>query len=135
MPISRNWVRLCFDEQVAPPQDPEAPLSGRKKSSGATGRLSAGGPNTGCCPVVGVGASAGGLEAFTQLLAHLPKRTGLAFVLVQHLDPTRESHLSDILSRSTEMPVVEVKDGIRFEPDHVYVIPPNASMSLVGRDA
>jgi two-component system CheB/CheR fusion protein len=84
-----------------------------------------------CCPVVGVGASAGGLEAFTQLLAHLPKRTGLAFVLVQHLDPTRESHLSDILSRSTEMPVIEVKDGIRFKPDHVYVIPPNSSMSLV----
>ena len=82
------------------------------------------------CPVVGVGASAGGLEAFTQLLNSLPKRTGLAFALVQHLDPTRESHLSDILSRSTEMSVVEAKDGIHLEPDRVYVIPPNASMSV-----
>ncbi|MEP6672557.1 MAG: chemotaxis protein CheB, partial [Chthoniobacter sp.] len=82
------------------------------------------------CPVVGVGASAGGLEAFTQLLQHLPKRTGLAFALVQHLDPTRESHLSDILSRSTVMPVVEAKDGVHLEPDHVYVIPPNTSMSV-----
>ncbi len=84
----------------------------------------------GFCPVVGVGASAGGLEAFAELLRHLPKRTGLAFALVQHLDPKRESHLSDILSRSTEMSVVEVKDGIQLEPDHVYVIPPNASMSV-----
>ncbi|MDR3403713.1 MAG: chemotaxis protein CheB [Chthoniobacter sp.] len=82
------------------------------------------------CPVVGVGASAGGLEAFAQLLEHLPARTGLAFALVQHLDPTRESHLSDILSRSTGMPVVEAKDGVVLEPDHVYVIPPNASMSV-----
>ena len=82
------------------------------------------------CPVVGVGASAGGLEAFTQLLQHLPKKTGLAFALVQHLDPARESHLSDILSRATGMPVVEAKDGIQLEPDRVYVIPPNASMSV-----
>src|SRR5438105_326705 len=67
------------------------------------------------CPVVGVGASAGGLEAFTQLLQHLPRQTGLAFALVQHLDPTRESHLSDILSRSTTMSVVEAKDGVQLE--------------------
>ena len=65
-----------------------------------------------------------------QLLKNLPKETGLAFALVQHLDPTRESHLSDILSRSTAMAVVEVKDGIHLEPDRVYVIPPNASMSV-----
>ena len=82
------------------------------------------------CPVVGVGASAGGLEAFVQLLKHLPQHTGVAFALVQHLDPTRESHLSEILSRSTQMPVVEVKDGMSLEPDRVYVIPPNASMSV-----
>jgi two-component system CheB/CheR fusion protein len=82
------------------------------------------------CPVVGIGASAGGLEAFTQLLQHLPSKTGLAFALVQHLDPTRESHLSDILSRATAMPVVEAKNGVHLEADHVYVIPPNASMSI-----
>jgi two-component system CheB/CheR fusion protein len=82
------------------------------------------------CPVVGIGASAGGLEAFLQLLKYLPKQTGLAFALVQHLDPTRESHLSEILSRGTELPVVEAKNGIQLEPDRVYVIPPNASMSV-----
>ncbi len=82
------------------------------------------------CPVVGVGASAGGLEAFTDLLKHLPAQTGLAFALVQHLDPTRKSHLSEILSRATGMRVVEVKNGISLKPDCVYVIPPNASMSV-----
>ena len=82
------------------------------------------------CPVVGVGASAGGLEAFLQLLKHLPKKTGLAFALVQHLDPNRESHLSEILGRGTEMPVLEVRHGMHLEPDRVYVIPPNASMSV-----
>ena len=60
----------------------------------------------------------------------MPKKTGLAFALVQHLDPTRESHLSEILARATEMPVVEVKDGMHLDPDRVYVIPPNASMSV-----
>jgi two-component system CheB/CheR fusion protein len=82
------------------------------------------------CPVVGVGASAGGLEAFSELLAHLPRETGLAFALVQHLDPKRESHLSQILGKATKMPVLEVKDGMALEPDRVYVIPPNASMSV-----
>src|SRR5580698_2150102 len=62
-------------------------------------------------PVVGIGASAGGLEAFTKLLKHLPGNTGMAFVLVQHLDPTHASALTEILSRATAMPVTEVKDG------------------------
>ena len=73
--------------------------------------------------VVGVGASAGGLEAFTQLLEHLPADTGMAYVLIQHLDPTHASMLPEILPRSTPMPVVEAKDGTRLEPNHVYVIP------------
>jgi len=97
----------------------------------ATGTRPAEGVSADFCPVVGVGASAGGLEAFTQLLQHLPKKTGLAFALVQHLDPEKASHLSDILSRATEMPVAEVKNGIHLEPNHVYVIPPNASMSVL----
>ncbi len=82
------------------------------------------------CPVVGVGASAGGLDAFTELLKHLPEKTGFAFAFVQHLDPTRPSRLSEILSRSTKMPVVEASDGVHMEPDRIYVIPPNASMSI-----
>lgn len=81
-------------------------------------------------PIVGVGASAGGLEAFTQLLRALPADTGMAFVLIQHLDPKHESILTDILSRSTKMPVTEVKDGIRVEPNHIYVLPPNMSMGI-----
>jgi two-component system CheB/CheR fusion protein len=80
--------------------------------------------------VVGIGASAGGLEAFTQILKHMPEATGMAFVLVQHLEPTHPSHLSDILSKSTRMPVTEVHDGLRVEADQVYVIPPNANMAL-----
>jgi two-component system CheB/CheR fusion protein len=73
--------------------------------------------------VVGVGASAGGLEAFTQLLKHLPPDTGMAFVLIQHLDPSHASMLPEILPRSTPMPVVEAKNATRIEPNHVYVIP------------
>jgi two-component system, chemotaxis family, CheB/CheR fusion protein len=84
-------------------------------------------------PVVGIGASAGGLEAFTKLLKHLPGDTGMAFVLVQHLDPTHASALTEILSRATAMPVTEVKDGMRVEPDHVYVIPPNTNMAILHR--
>ena len=81
-------------------------------------------------PVVGVGASAGGLEAFTQMLAALPVDTGMAFVLVQHLAPKHASLLAELLSRTTTMPVAEVEDGIRIEPDHVYVIPPDCDLVI-----
>jgi two-component system CheB/CheR fusion protein len=84
-------------------------------------------------PVVGIGASAGGLEAFTQVLKHLPLDTGLAFVLVQHLDPKHESMLTGILSRETRMPVEEVQDGASVQPNRVYVIPPNTSMTIAGQ--
>ncbi|UNU27289.1 response regulator [Microcoleus vaginatus HSN003] len=78
--------------------------------------------------IVGIAASAGGLEAFTDLLSHLPIDTGMAFVLIQHLDPTHKSLLTEILARRTQMPVNEVKDGIAVEPNQVYVIPPNTKM-------
>ena len=81
-------------------------------------------------PVVAIGASAGGLEAFSDLLSHLPTDTGMAFVLVQHLDPKHESILTELISRSTKMPVLEVKNGMGIEPNHVYVIPPNATMTI-----
>jgi len=74
-------------------------------------------------PIAGFGASAGGLEAFTQLLTSLSPTTGMAFVLVQHLDPKRESMLAEILSRSTPMPVIEVQRATAVEPNHVYVAP------------
>ncbi|HEV2390942.1 MAG TPA: chemotaxis protein CheB [Verrucomicrobiae bacterium] len=81
-------------------------------------------------PIVGVGASAGGLEAFTSLLQHLPADTGMAFVLVQHLDPDHPSALTELLTRITSLPVCEVTDRLRVQPNHVYVIPPNAAMIM-----
>ncbi len=81
-------------------------------------------------PIVGIGASAGGLEAFAQLLSALPADTGMAFVLVQHLDPAHESLLPELLAPHTRIPVLSVRDGVTIEPDHIYVIPPNASMEL-----
>ncbi|MEP6518129.1 CheR family methyltransferase [Microcoleus vaginatus] len=81
-------------------------------------------------PIVGIAASAGGLAAFTGLLSHLPIDTGMAFVLIQHLDPNHKSLLSEILARTTQMPVNEVKDGVVVEPNQVYVIPPNTKMVL-----
>ncbi len=81
-------------------------------------------------PVVGIGASAGGLEAFIPLLSHLPIDTGMAFVMIQHMLPDQESLLSLILARSTQMPVNQVTDGMAVEPNQVYVIPPNASMTI-----
>ncbi len=93
-------------------------------------------------PIVGIGASAGGLEAITQLLSHLPVDTGMAFVLVQHLAPSHASALAEILSRATKMPVAEVHDDVQVEPNRVYVIPPgrnmviaNGALQLLPRDA
>jgi two-component system CheB/CheR fusion protein len=84
---------------------------------------------SGIC-MVGIGASAGGLEPLRRLLAHIPLDTGFAFVLVQHLDPTHRSGLSEILGRATKMPVADVQDGALVEPNHVYVIPPNARLTV-----
>src|SRR5258708_4488782 len=71
------------------------------------------------CPVVGIGASAGGLEAFTKLLQNLPANTGMAFVLIQHLDPNHESILASLLGRASSMPVHEVANNMRVKPNNV----------------
>jgi two-component system CheB/CheR fusion protein len=81
-------------------------------------------------PIVGVGASAGGLEAFKSLLENLPVDTGLSFVIIQHLAAGQESMLTDILSRLTKMPVQTIKDKMSVEPDHVYVIPSGTTMTM-----
>src|ERR1700738_5043320 len=73
-------------------------------------------------PVVGIGASAGGLEALTTLLKELQSHLGMAYVLVLHLDPARESKVSEILARTTRIPVVQADGGMRVEPDHISVI-------------
>src|ERR1700691_3534730 len=81
-------------------------------------------------PLVGIGASAGGLEAATTMFKELSPVLGMAYVLVLHLDPARESAVTEILARATRMPVVQVKEGMRVTPDHVYVIPPNCEMTI-----
>ncbi|HEX2201412.1 MAG TPA: chemotaxis protein CheB, partial [Gammaproteobacteria bacterium] len=81
-------------------------------------------------PIVGIGASAGGLEAISELLASLPAESGLALLLVQHLDPGHESLLAEILAKKTAMPVSKVTEGMVVEPNRLYVIPHNASMTI-----
>jgi len=81
-------------------------------------------------PVVGIGASAGGLEAFSELLRNLPEKTGMAYVLVQHLDPKHTSGLPEILARTTKLPVTEVTQNEKLQPDHVYVIPANTNLLI-----
>ena len=81
-------------------------------------------------PVVGIGASAGGLEAFTKLFNALPADSGMAFILIQHLDPTHESMMVTLLGSHTAMKVLQATDGMKIERDHVYVIPPRVYLSI-----
>ena len=80
--------------------------------------------------IVGIGASAGGLQAFKTFFANMPIDSGMSFVLVQHLDPQHRSMLVELLSSATAMPVIEAADGVPPAPDKVYVIPPNATLRI-----
>ena len=80
---------------------------------------------------VGIGASAGGLDALKKFLLNVPENSGMAYLIVQHLDPVHKSALVDILSRSTSIEVMEVEDGVQVKPDHVYIIPPNNDMGIL----
>ena len=82
-------------------------------------------------PIVGIGASAGGLEALELFLQNVPAESGMAIVIVQHLDPTRAGIMPELLQRATAMKVIQVKDRTRVKPDCVYVIPPNKEMSIL----
>ena len=82
--------------------------------------------------IVGLGASAGGLAPLEEFLAHVPAASGLAYVVVQHMDPTHKAMLGELLQRATSMPVREATQSLRIEPDAVYVIPPNTELSVVG---
>src|SRR5580658_7086477 len=108
-------------------REPDPPLPGAAAASQAAG----GEAVRSAFAIVGVGASAGGLEAFRQMLNALPVDAGMAFVLVQHLSPTHASLLAEILSRTTALPVTEVRDEPWVEPNHVYVIPPDRNMIIV----
>jgi two-component system, chemotaxis family, CheB/CheR fusion protein len=82
-------------------------------------------------PIVGIGASAGGLVAFEQLFSTLPPDTGLAYVVIQHLSTPHKSILPEILQRFTTMPVFPVTDGVQIQPNCVYVIPPSNNLALM----
>ena len=82
-------------------------------------------------PIVGIGASAGGLEALEMFLKHVPAGSGMAFVIVQHLDPTHKGIMVELLQRATPMPVVQVRDRLKVAPERVYVIPPNKDLSIL----
>jgi two-component system CheB/CheR fusion protein len=84
-------------------------------------------------PVVGIGASAGGLDAFHKFFSNTTADTGMAFILVQHLDPTHASNMVELLRRFTSIPVSEAEDGMKIEPDHIYMIPPNKIMTTEDR--
>ena len=102
-----------------------AAIAGKGSSSAKTRKL----PPTSTM-IVGIGASAGGLEAFKAFFAHMPVDGELAFVLVQHLAPDHNSLLAELVGRSTTMPVLEATHGMRVEARHVYVIPPNATLTI-----
>jgi two-component system, chemotaxis family, CheB/CheR fusion protein len=93
-----------------------------RKHAGVSGKVN--------FPVVAIGASAGGLEAFRALLRALPAESGMAFILVQHLDPTHASMMVELLSRDATMTVLEAREGLRLEPDHVHIIPPGHFLAV-----
>lgn len=82
-------------------------------------------------PIIGIGASAGGLEALELFLTHVPIASGMAFVIVQHLDPTHKGMMPELLQRATAMPVTQAKNRMKIKPDCVYVIPPNKNLSIL----
>src|SRR6185369_5709753 len=116
------------------PGPAKAPRTARRSSAGLrrvhVSRPVHARPGVSIVPVVGVGASAGGLEAFIELLRPLPADLGMAVVFVQHLSPTHESTLPAILSKVTSLPVEQVRDGTAVEANHVYVVPPNAELGI-----
>src|SRR5215208_4259307 len=81
-------------------------------------------------PVVGIGASAGGLEAMSEFITGMRPDSGMAFVFVQHLPPERESHIATILSTKTKMPVLQVEEGMAIVPNHLYVIRPGHVLTM-----
>src|SRR3984893_119053 len=119
--------RACIAMTGQRPHQAKAarPWSGRRSSPGRSSAL--GHDNF---PVVGLGAAAGGLDAFRSLLGALPAGTGMAFILIQHLDPTHASMMVDLLAGHTQMKVQQAADGMPIEREHVYLIPPGSYLSI-----
>jgi two-component system CheB/CheR fusion protein len=106
-------------------------LKTRKQNQKVSVKKKDSAPGTYKFPIVGIGASAGGLEALEQFMSNVPENSGMAFVVIQHLDPTYKGMLPELLQRVTGMQVMQVKDRMTIKPDQVYVIPPNKSMSIL----
>lgn len=111
---------------------PKADRAGRQQTSRPQGRQDSHKDAPRSFPIVGIGASAGGLRAFEEFFTNMPAGSGMAFVLVQHLDPEHESSLAELLQRCSEMPVRKVTGEIVVEADHVYVIPSGNGLTLDG---
>src|SRR5665811_704888 len=88
-------------------------------------------PHAGQFPIVCLGASAGGLEALEQFLSNVPAYSGMAYIVIQHLDPTQKGMLPELLQRVSKNTVVQAKDRMAVKPNGVYVIPPNKTMSIL----
>ncbi|MFH0871338.1 MAG: chemotaxis protein CheB [bacterium] len=110
---------------------PSRPKSLNKKPAKVSRPETPSPKNGSAFPIVGIGASAGGLEALEVFLQNVPVGSGLAFVVVQHLDPTRKGIMAELLQRATPMKVIQTKDLTRVQPNCVYVIPPNKDMSIL----
>ena len=84
-------------------------------------------------PIVGIGASAGGLEALQIFLENMPAAPGIAFVVIQHLSPTHKSIMASLLRKYTQMTVLEIEDGVKIEPGCVYLNPPDKNVAIINR--
>ena len=124
LPAAPDMANRIMKTQSKPQRRQTRPASAAGKTIPAS-------PASLSFPIVGIGASAGGLEALEQFLEHVPPGAGMAFVIVQHLDPTHKGIMAELLQRSTGMKVMQVKDRTRVRPDCVYVIPPNKDMSIL----
>ncbi len=111
------------EEQKNHPDDVRPPTPPSSEGRGSDDRMDR-------FPIIGIGASAGGLQALQAFFDNMPPENGMAFVIVQHLDPNHESILADLLQHHTLMHVFQVKDGMQVEPNNVYVVPPNRDMAL-----
>ena len=131
MPISMRQQYARSMKKPIPPKPPKR-RSARDSANSVRTSPAQDGPSAELSfPIVGIGASAGGLEALGQFLEHVPANCGMAFAVVQHLDPTQKGMLTELLQRTTTMKVVQVKDRTKVQPNCVYVIPPNKDMSLL----
>ncbi|MDT7688893.1 MAG: two-component system, chemotaxis family, CheB/CheR fusion protein [Acidobacteriota bacterium] len=105
-------------------------MSGTTDSNDPMGAEAASRSNGDDFLVVGLGASAGGIKAFKEFFVNVPPESGMAYVVILHLSPEHESHLAEVLQFATKMPVTQVQDAVKIEPNHVYVIPPNKSLAM-----